>query len=192
MAIYGRYVLMKRYLLAAVVAISPGAVYAADFVDTARVISSTPIMERVSDPKQECWIETVTPTGAVTKSAPVEDHSIGGAVLGGVLGGVVGNQVGRGSGKTVATTAGAIAGAIIGNRVASQKDAEAQQAAAVPQSREERHCRQIENYRDVIRGYTVTYRYSGKDITAKLPYDPGSTVKVGVSALADPGAGGGQ
>ena len=44
---------MKKYFLAMLAAICPGAVWAADFVDTAKVISSTPIYERVSEPRQE-------------------------------------------------------------------------------------------------------------------------------------------
>ena len=163
-----------------------GPVWAGDFVDTAKVISSTPIVERVSEPKQECWNETVSSTGAVTKSAPVEEHSIGGALLGGLIGGVVGSQVGQGNGSTVATGAGAIAGAIIGDRVAN-KNASQQTVATqeMPQTREERHCRQIENYRDVIRGYNVTYRYNGRDITTRMSSQPGQTVRVGVSVLGD-------
>ena len=83
---------MRKYILFMVMATCSGTVWAADFVDTAKVVSSTPILERVSEPRQECWNETVSSTGAVTKSAPVEEHSVGGALLGGVIGGVVGSQ----------------------------------------------------------------------------------------------------
>ena len=176
---------MKINFLIMLAAVSTGAAWAGDFVDTAKVISSTPVYERVPEPKQECWTETVSSTGSVTRSVPVEEHSIGGALLGGVVGGVVGSQVGKGSGSTVATAAGAIAGAIIGDRVASQNAAQAQQTTQAPQTREERHCRQIENYRDVIRGYNVTYRYNGRDITTKLPYQPGDTVQISIGVASD-------
>ena len=176
---------MKKNFLIMLAAVSSGAVWAGDFVDTAKVVSSSPIYERVSEPKQECWTETVSSTGTVTKSAPVEEHSIGGALLGGVIGGVVGSQIGQGTGNTVATGAGAIAGAIIGDRVAN-KDAQQQtQTTQVPQTREERHCRQIESSRDVIRGYNVTYRYNGRDVTTRLPYQPGDTVQVSVGVVSD-------
>lgn len=181
---------MKKLFLIMLAPVCSGAAWAADFVDTAKVISSTPIYERVSEPKQECWNETVSSSGTVTKSAPVEERSIGGALVGGIVGGVVGSQVGQGTGNTVATAAGAIAGAIIGDRVANQNQGatQTQQTTQAPQSREERHCRQVENYREVIRGYNVTYRYNGQDVTTRLPYQPGSTVRVGVSVLGDSGS----
>ena len=172
---------MKKSFLIILAAILPSASWAADFVDTARVISSTPVYERISEPKQECWNETVSSTGTV--STPVEERTIGGALVGGIVGGVVGNQVGQGSGNTVATAAGAIAGAIIGDRVANQNAAQTQQATQVPHTREERHCRQVESYRDVIRGYNVTYRYNGNDVTTRMPTQPGDTVQVGISVL---------
>ncbi|TXT24422.1 MAG: hypothetical protein FD134_1563 [Gallionellaceae bacterium] len=180
---------MKRLVPSVVVAICAGNAWAADFVDTAKVISSTPIYERVSEPKQECWTETVSSVGAVAKSAPVEERSIGGALVGGVVGGVVGSQIGQGTGNTVATAAGAIAGAIIGDRVANPSQGAAQAATSTPQPREERRCRQVENTREVIRGYNVTYRYNGQDVTTRLPYQPGSTVRVGVTVLGDSNAG---
>lgn len=179
---------MNKSLLIMLAAVSSGSVWAADYVDTAKVVASAPIYERVSEPKQECWNETVSSTGTVIKSAPVEEHSIGGALLGGLIGGVVGSQVGQGHGNTVATGAGAIAGAIIGDRVANQNQAATQQTTQVPQTREERHCRQIDSFRDVIRGYDVTYRYNGHDISVRMASQPGETVRVGVSVLGETNA----
>lgn len=176
---------MNKLVVSVLAAIGSGNAWAADFVDTAKVISSTPIYERVSEPRQECWNETVSSGGAVTKSAPVEERSIGGALVGGVVGGVVGSQIGQGTGNTVATAAGAIAGAIIGDRVANPSQGTTQTATPAPQTREERHCRQVDNVREVIRGYNVTYRYNGQEVTTRLPYQPGSTVRVGVSVLSD-------
>lgn len=178
---------MNKSFLFILAAVSAGNVWAADFVDTAKVISSTPVYERVAEPRQECWNETVSSTATVTRSAPVQERSIGGALIGGVVGGVVGNQVGQGSGNTVATAAGAIAGAIIGDRVANrdQDVAQVQQTTQIPQTREERHCRQVETFREVIRGYNVTYRYNGRDVSVRMPGQPGSTVRVGVSVLSD-------
>jgi hypothetical protein len=100
--------------------------------------------------------------------------------VGGVAGGVLGNQVGRGSGRTAATAAGAIGGAIVGDRIQNS-----QTAAAQPVQR----CRTVEGTRDVVRGYTVVYRYNGRDITTTLPYNPGSTVRVGVGIVDGPPAG---
>lgn len=100
----------KRSLVMVMAAFSTTA-WAADFVDTVRVVSSTPIYERVSEPRQECWTETAN------SSAP--ERSMGGAVVGGVAGGVLGSQVGSGSGQTAATAAGAIAGTMVGNNVSN-------------------------------------------------------------------------
>lgn len=181
---------MKKLVVSVLAAIGSGNAWAADLVDTAKVVSSTPIYERVSEPKQECWTETVSSGGVVAKSAPVEERSIGGALVGGVIGGVVGSQVGQGTGNTVATAAGAIAGAIIGDRVANPSQGAAQAPAQAPQMREERRCRQVDSTREVIRGYNVTYRYNGQEVTTRLPYQPGQTVRVGVSVLGDDSAGG--
>src|SRR5665647_535944 len=114
-----------------------GNVYAADFFDTARVVSSTPIYERVSEPRNECWNETV-------QSAPKE-RSMGGAVVGGIAGGLLGSQVGGGHGNTAATAAGAIAGVLIGDRVSNPDQP--------PGSQQVQRCRQVDNSRDVIKGY---------------------------------------
>lgn len=177
---------MNKIMLAMVMSTLSTAVWAVDYVDTAKVISSTPIYERISEPKQECWNETITTPGYTSGTAPVEERSLGGAIVGGVVGGVIGHQVGKGSGNTAATVAGTIAGAIIGDRVANQPGTQAP-ASQAPQSRQERHCRQVESFRDVIRGYNVTYRYKGQDVTTKLPYEPGNTVRVGISVLEDDG-----
>ena len=46
----------------------------------------------------------------------------------------------------------------------------------------------MENFRDVIRGYDVTYRYNGRNVTTRLPYQPAETVRVGISVLGEPNA----
>ncbi|MDX8379376.1 MAG: glycine zipper 2TM domain-containing protein [Gallionella sp.] len=86
-------------------------VYAADFVDIARVVSSDPIYKRVNDPRRECWNESV-------QTAP-RARSMGGAVVGGMAGGLLGSQVGRGQGNTAATAAGAIIGAMTGDNISN-------------------------------------------------------------------------
>lgn len=164
---------MKKNLLVLVIASLYGNAYASDFVDTARVVSSTPIYERVSEPRRECWNESV-------QSAPKE-RSMGGAIIGGVAGGLLGNQVGGGQGKTAATAAGAIAGVLVGDRVANPDQ---------PRSQQVERCRDVENSREVIKGYNVTYRYNGREINSTLPYRPGATVQVGVSLIQDQTQGG--
>lgn len=209
---------MKKSLLALSLISLYGGAYAADFTDTARVVSSTPIYERVSEPKRECWKETV-------QVAPKE-RSIGGAVIGGVAGGLLGSQVGGGNGRTVATGAGAVAGAVIGDQVANPDSNRSATGAVVggvagavlgsqvgggtgnkaatavggiagavigdrvanpdqPRTEQVERCREVQASREVIKGYNVTYRYNGQDITTTLPYQPGSTIRVGVSVIED-------
>jgi uncharacterized protein YcfJ len=81
-----------------------------DFVDTAQVISSSPIIERVSEPRQECSNEAV--------SAPKE-RSIVGPIIGGIAGALIGRQVGHGNGRDIATAVGAAAGTMAGDAVAN-------------------------------------------------------------------------
>ncbi len=223
---------MKKPLLVAVLTALAGTGHAAtDFIDTAPVVSSTPIIERVSEPRQECGpapaaapapAQPRSMTGAVlgsiaggllgaqvgkgsgqTAAAAVgaavgaiagdrvvnpdsPDRPISGAVVGAAAGGLLGAQVGKGSGRNAAAAAGAAVGAVSGDRVQNQ-----QRAAAAPAQQ----CRTVEVTREVIRGYSVVYHYSGRDVAVTLPYDPGPTVRVGVGivdsapAASAPGAG---
>ncbi len=156
----------RKSIIALAVAMIGGSAYgASDYVDTAQVISSKPIIERVSESRQEC-----DPAPAPQKSG----SSIVAPIIGGVVGGLLGHQVGQGSGQTAATivgaTGGAVAGSVIGNRPGAQP---AQQ------------CRTVESSREVVNGYDVVYRYNGRDVNVALPYNPGRTIKVGVAAILD-------
>jgi len=77
------------------------------FNDRARVLSSTPVYQQVSQPRQQCSVETV---GGGYREAP---RNYGGALIGGVVGGLLGNTVGGGNGRTAATAVGAVAGALV-------------------------------------------------------------------------------
>ena len=154
---------MKRTIFALAVAMIGGSACAAsDFVDTAQVISAKPIIERVTDSRQEC-----SPAPAPQKSG-----SIAGPIIGGVVGGLIGHQVGQGSGQTAATIVGATGGAVAGSAIANRAN-----------SQPEQQCRTVESSREVVNGYDVVYRYNGRDVSVALPYNPGSTIKVGVSAI---------
>jgi uncharacterized protein YcfJ len=159
---------MKRTLIALGAAMACSSAFAAsDFVDVAQVISAKPIIERVSDARQEC-----TPAPAPQRSGA---SNVIAPILGGVVGGLIGHQIGGGSGQTAATivgaTGGAVAGSAINNRAGSQQP--------------EQQCRTVETSREVVNGYDVVYRYNGRDVSVALPYNPGSTIKVGVSAVLD-------
>src|SRR4030095_15715013 len=167
----------KRILLGLLLSTLAGVCVATDYTDIAQVVSSTPIIERVTDQRQEG-----VPASAAAP-APARERSLVGPIVGGVAGGVLGSQVGRGTGRTAATAAGAIAGTIIGDRVGN---ADADRVATAPPVQ---RCRIVETTRDVVKGYTVVYRYNGRDITTTMPYNPGGTVRVAVGVVDAPPAG---
>src|SRR5262245_58617448 len=127
---------MKKAISAAVLLAFANSGFAADYTDTAQVISSTPMIERVTEQRQEC-----TPVAAAP--APAQ-RSLVGPIVGGVAGGLLGSQVGRGSGRTAATAAGAIAGTVIGDQVGN---ADANRSAAAPPQQQ---CRLVESTRDMV------------------------------------------
>ncbi len=117
---------MKRNTIATlIIAIGSGSAYAADFVDTAQVIAATPIIERVSEPRQECYTET-----AAAPQKP-QQRSIAAPILGGLAGALLGRQVGHGSGRDVATAVGAGVGAMAGDYVANPDSNRSYTGAAV-------------------------------------------------------------
>ena len=159
---------MRMTILAVIttLAVGGGAYGASDFVDTAQVISSKPIIERVTESRQEC-----DPAPTPQKSS----SNIVAPILGGVIGGLLGNQVGQGNGRTVATIVGATGGAVAGSVIGSHGESKP----------EKQQCRTIETSREVVSGYDVVYRYNGHDISAKLPHNPGANLKVAISAQID-------
>ena len=160
-------------LLAIAIAGSPAAGAApTDFVDTATVISATPIIERIADPRQQCWSETQ----GVNAPAARGPGTYVAPVLGAVVGGLLGSMVGSGNGRVAAGAAGAAIGAMAGNAIGNDSN-----SAAQPVQR----CRTVDNGREVVKGYNVVYRYHGRDIATTLPYDPGRTVRVGTGILYD-------
>jgi len=214
---------MKKTILVAALSLFAGTGFAApDFTDTAQVISSTPIVERIYEPHQYC-----EPIAAVPAPAPVAERSIIGPIVGGVAGALLGSRIGKGNGRNAATAAGAVVGTIVGDRVANPESRRPVTGAVIggaaggiagaqigkgngktaaagvgaiagsvigdrvqnPQQMQTvgtqpaERCRAVETARDVVKGYTVVYRYNGHDVTTTLPYDPGSTVRVGVSLL---------
>lgn len=152
---------------------------AADFVDIAPVVATAPILEHVNTPRQECWNEQVV------TSAPANGGSPLGAIIGGIAGGVVGHQIGGGRGNAVATGVGAVAGAVIGDKVDPNGGVLGGNANAGTREQVVQRCRTVDNWQDVVRGYNVTYRYNGRDVSVRLPYDPGPNVRVAVSLVTE-------
>lgn len=168
---------MNMQVRMAVAAVCFGAVSAAvanDFEDSARVVSVSPQVEQVNQPRQECHTEYVT-----TQRQP--QRGMGGSIIGGIAGGILGNQVGGGNGRTAATAAGAIAGAIVGDRMENNNG-----GGAVVEQQPVQRCMMVDNWQTRTNGYAVTYEYRGHTYTSVMPYDPGQRLRVRVSVLPLP------
>lgn len=145
--------------------------------DYAQVISTQPVVRyvTVNRPVQECWDET----RYVTSRYPAPGVASG-TLLGAVIGGVIGHQFGSGNGRDAATFAGSMIGAAIGNDSASRRAGGSY--TTVEQAQPIRRCEtRYESHREErIDGYDVVYRYRGQKYATRMPYDPGSRIKVRV------------
>lgn len=183
----------KPLVLAAALATAfalPQAASAAPFRDIARVIAVTPVVQRLAEPREHCWVEPVTvyETRRVARDEPAYARHEGpgaGALVGALVGGVIGHQFGNSSGaRDRATAAGALVGGLIGH------DAERQSGYARvryeevrhPVTREVRRCRTVESTREAVIGYDVRYRYQGREFVTRLDHDPGPTLAIDVVA----------
>ena len=152
----------------ATAAAASGTANAADFEDTARVISVSPQYEQINYPQQRCTTEYVS----IQRDG---QRSMGGSIVGGIAGGLLGSQIGGGSGRTAAAAVGAIAGAIAGDRIENSN-----QGGYVEQ-RPVQRCQTVDNWQTRANGYAVTYEYNGRTYTSMLPYDPGPRLRLQVS-----------
>jgi uncharacterized protein YcfJ len=132
----------------------------------------TPITETVNRPTQNCWTEYQQ----ITQPAPPQrEHGLLGAVIGGVAGGLLGSRIGEGSGKVAAGAVGAGVGAIVGERLGSQP------SGTITTTTPVQRCQQVDHYETVTTGYTVIYEYDGQRFSTRLPYHPGTQLRVNVS-----------
>ncbi len=179
-------------------AIASPLAFAGNHSDTAQVLSSTPIYERVSVPRRECSPEQVTSyedrrVGSYRETSYDDRRyndrpGIGpGTILGAVIGGAVGRQFGNSTGgRDRGTAAGVILGGVIGNQVDrdnayyGHNERRVDEYERVPVTRTVERCHTVSEAREEIRGYNVTYRYNGRDYTTRMPYDPGRTIQVDV------------
>jgi len=173
---------MKSLLLPVVtLAVLSPAAFAQGFSDSARVLESRPVIERIPIKREECWNEQVRTYENRTVTRTDTGASIGpGTVLGAIIGGVAGHQVGSGRGNTAATIAGTIAGGAIGNQVDRNNQGQATEVERVPTTHNVEKCRQVEEVREATVGYDVRYVYNGHEMRARLPHDPGPRLKVAV------------
>lgn len=172
-----------RLTAAATLAFSMGGasfgLQAADITETAKVISATPILEKVTDISSDCGREQPY---RPTARAPEPERSLIGPIVGGIAGAILGKQIGQGHGNVLATAGGAIAGTVIGDQVGNRQSAA---PPPPPPQYVEQPCRRVETTRDMVKGYTVVYRFNGRDVITTMPYNPGPQVTVGVSAIAE-------
>jgi uncharacterized protein YcfJ len=54
-----------------------------------------------------------------------------------------------------------------------------------PVTRDVKKCKTVDAFRDQIVGYDVTYKYQGRTLHTRLPYNPGSTLSIAVSVTPD-------
>lgn len=180
---------MRTSILSLALATALGGLPAAaqSYGDVARVLSATPISERVPAPRRECRVEQVTTyqERRTVRPGPYDygpEPSGAGTVLGAIVGGVIGHQIDRGGG----TAAGAIVGSLIGNSI--ERDAHAGYEPGgrevlverTPVPREVERCRWVEESREQVVAYDVRYEYNGREFRTRMPYDPGPEMPVNV------------
>ncbi len=157
---------MRPLILVALLAAAPA--HAFDAVAT--VVNVAPVNETVSQPQQRCWTEYQQ------SQVRAPEHSYGGAILGGITGGLLGSLMGEGNGKVAAAAAAAGIGAIAGDRMANRNAGDTY-TTTVPVQR----CESVSNSQTRTTAYMVTYEYDGQRFMTRLPYDPGSQLRVNVS-----------
>lgn len=141
------------------------------FTARAKVLARTPVYETVNEPRRECWVETVGYESRESRSG----GNMGGTVLGAIAGGLLGSTVGKGDGRVAAAAVGAATGAVVGNRWnggGSHYESRPQQVE---------RCRTHDNFRQVVTGYDVRYRFHDREYTTYLPYDPGPWLNLNVN-----------
>ncbi|MDI1362162.1 glycine zipper 2TM domain-containing protein [Methylotenera sp.] len=141
------------------------------YSDTARVLSSTPQIERVNVPRQECRTEYQQQS-----YSNGGNNSMAGAIIGGIAGGLLGNTVGRGNGRVAAAAVGAGVGAIAGNSIANN-----QRGYGGTRSVPVQTCYQVDNWQSVTTGYLVSYEYNGRTYSTVTNEQPGRYIDVNVA-----------
>jgi uncharacterized protein YcfJ len=156
---------MNKILLA--LASLLASVHALAFEAIATVVSVSPVSETVSRPTQRCWTE-------YQQQVVQRGHDYGGAIFGGITGGLLGSLMGAGNGKVAAAAAGAGLGVLAGDHLANRDSSDTY--TTIPVQR----CDQSTTQTSTT-AYTVTYEYDGQRFMTRLPYNPGSQLRVNVS-----------
>ncbi len=153
---------MKKLLLLSAALITGVASLAQE---VGQVVSSTPVIAQVGQPRNVCTTEQVL----------VQPPKSGaGALVGAIAGGAMGNAIGGGSGRAAATLIGIMGGAIVGDSIEGS-------AKAQPQGIQQCSVQTIYENRTVA--YDVIYDYAGKRYSVQMPSDPGPTVQLQVAPV---------
>ena len=133
------------------------------------VISSTPVVQQISVPRQVC----------TTSQVQSQVRGGGGALIGALVGGAVGNQFGRGNGsggRAAATLIGAVGGGLVGDQI------EAQNYGSYPVTQNVQQCHTENTVESRTVAYNVLYEYAGQRYTVQMPHQPGNHIALQVSA----------
>ena len=133
--------------------------------EVGRVLSSTPLIQQVSVPRQVCSTEQV---------AVQQPKSGAGALMGAIAGGAIGNQIGHGAGQAAATMLGLMGGAVMGDRI---------EGAPPAQLENVQRCATQNILENRTLGYQVVYEYAGKQYSVQMPSDPGPTIALQVAPV---------
>jgi len=153
---------MKTLLLLSAALATSGLSFAQD---VGRVLSSSPIVEQVGQPRNVCTTAQV--------SVP-QPKSGAGALMGALAGGAMGNAIGGGGGKAAATVIGIMGGAILGDNIEGQPMAQTQNV---------QRCSTQTFFENRTVAYNVVYEYAGKQYSVQMPNDPGPTVQLQISPV---------
>ena len=153
--------------------------YADDnYDDRARVISVTPQLQRVNNPRQDCRTEYVRESYYEPR-----DRSNTGAIVGGLTGGLLGSRFGGGNGRVATAALGAGLGAIVGDRYDNNgRDSRGRERV---ESRPVERCVSVDNYQNVPAGYLVNYEYNGRQYSTVTDNDPGRFIPVSVQVRSN-------
>jgi uncharacterized protein YcfJ len=134
--------------------------------ETARVISSTPVISQVAVPRQVCSNQQVQ----------VQSQKSGaGGIMGAVAGGAIGSNIGGGDGRAVATLLGILGGAMLGDRI---------EGGGQTQTQNVQNCSTQTFYENRTTAYNVVYEFNGKQYSVQMPQDPGPTIRLQITPVA--------
>ncbi len=134
--------------------------------ETARVISSTPVISQIAVPRQVCSNQQVQ----------VQSQKSGaGGIMGAVAGGAIGNSIGGGDGRAVATLLGILGGAMLGDRI---------EGGGQTQTQNVQNCTTQTFYENRTTAYNVVYEFNGKQYSVQMPQDPGPTIRLQITPVA--------